>query len=213
MGSEDLSAATVSQRHDVADWMSGLDETALATPSLCAGWDIRTVGAHLAVAVTAGLPSFLVTALRHGSFHRANDAMARRMAQRPRSEIVGTLQANAHRRLSNPGTGPSGPLTDILVHAGDMRRPLGLPHDPRPELALAALTFLTGGRAFGFVARGTLAGLRLTADDVNFRWGAGEELRGRAADLMMAVCGRALAVGDLDGPGAEVLRGRLRTRV
>jgi uncharacterized protein (TIGR03083 family) len=206
----DLPAATAAERRHVADWLSSLDDAALATPSLCAGWDVRTVGAHLAVAVTVGLPSFVLTVLRYGGRpHRANDALARRMAQRPVSEIIDTLRTNAGRRLSNPGTGPYGPLTDVLVHTGDMRRPLGVPHDPPRELVVAVLAFLTSGRAVGFVTRGRLRGLRLIADDADFAWGTGEDVRGRAADLMIAVCGRAAGLTDLHGPGAEVLRARL----
>jgi hypothetical protein len=136
--------------------------------------------------------------------------MARAFALRPVREIVGTLPTNAHRRLTNPGTGALGPLTDVLVHLGDMRRPLGLGHCPRPDRVLVVLSFLTSGRAYGFVRRSHFAGLRLVADDVEFTWGAGEPVRGRAADLMMVVCGRAAVLPDLGGPGVEMLQARLR---
>lgn len=169
---------------------------------------MRTVGAHLAVAVTAGLPTFLGQALRHRGLHRSNDVMARAFAQRPVPEIADTLRANAQRRLTNPGAGPLGPLADVLVHVGDMRRPLGLTHSPKSDRVLAVLSFLTSGRAFGFVRRRDLAGLRLVATDADFTWGSGEQIRGRAADLMMAVCGRTAVLSDLDGPGVEVLRAR-----
>ncbi|WP_254781807.1 maleylpyruvate isomerase N-terminal domain-containing protein [Modestobacter sp. DSM 44400] len=41
--------AAAARRLAVADLLESLDERQLAAPSLCAGWDVRTVGAHLAV--------------------------------------------------------------------------------------------------------------------------------------------------------------------
>ena len=38
-------AAVAAQRRNFADLIEGLDEAQLATPSLCAGWDVKTVAA------------------------------------------------------------------------------------------------------------------------------------------------------------------------
>lgn len=95
--------------------------------------------------------------------------MAREFAQRPLPEFVATLRANGRRRLTDPGAGPAGPLADVLVHLGDIQRPLGLSHSRRPARVLAVLSFLTSGRAFGFVRTRDLAGLHLVADDVALR--------------------------------------------
>jgi uncharacterized protein (TIGR03083 family) len=206
---QQLAAATVAGRRAVATWLAELDEVSLATLSLCRGWDVRTVAAHLASAVTATIPGFVLRALRHGGPHRANDASARALARRPVAEIARTLEDNADRRVRNPGVGLHGPLADVLVHTGDMRIPLGLEYSPPREPTSAALRFLTSGKAVGFVRRGDLAGLHVTADDLGASFGAGEQLRGRGADLMMAVCGRTAVLDRLSGPGVEILRGRL----
>jgi uncharacterized protein (TIGR03083 family) len=206
---EAVFAASAAERRAVADLLESLDEAALATPSLCAGWDVRTVGAHLAQAITASVLPFLLRSIRYGSFDRANDEMSRRAAQRPVTDIVATLRAAADSPFSPPGTGPRAPLTDVLVHSGDMRRPLGLPHDPPPERVRTALEFLTGPRTFGFVPRGAQRGLRLVAPDVDFAFGSGPEVRGRAADLMMALCGRGSVLMQLSGDGVAVLAARL----
>jgi hypothetical protein len=41
------SAATAQERRRPADLIDDLDETQLAMPSLCTGWDVKTAGAHL----------------------------------------------------------------------------------------------------------------------------------------------------------------------
>jgi hypothetical protein len=54
-----------------------------------------------------------------------------------------------------------------------MRRPLGLPHDLRPERQRMSLDFLVSGRAPGFVPKRRPAGLRFEAADLGWAWGAG----------------------------------------
>ena len=204
-------AASAVERRAVADLVEGLDEAQLATPSLCAGWDVRTVAAHLASAVAPGTGPFL-RALVRGGFrpHRVNDVAAREWARRPVPELVAHLREHADSRYSPPVTGPRAPLTDVLVHAGDLRLPLGLPHDPAPDGVGAALDFVTGGRPVGFVRRGTLARLALDAEDLGRRWGTGERVTGRGIDLLVAACGRAAVLDRLTGPGVAQLAGRLR---
>lgn len=52
--SVDVFAAAAVRRRAAADLLEGLSEGQLATPSVCAGWDVRTVGAHLAEAAAPG---------------------------------------------------------------------------------------------------------------------------------------------------------------
>jgi uncharacterized protein (TIGR03083 family) len=140
---------------------------------------------------------------------RANDELARRGARLPVAQLADTLRQHADRRLSPPGTGPLAPLTDVLVHGGDIRIPLGLPFQPDPDAVLLALDFLTGPRPYGFVPRGRLSGIHLRADDRDASWGEGADLRGPVSALMMAAAGRAASLDALQGPGLPLLRRRL----
>jgi uncharacterized protein (TIGR03083 family) len=135
--------AVAIERRGIADLVDQLDEEALATPSLCAGWSVKTVVAHL-VSVFADSFWTLWTALRHRGYDRAIDVRARHHAKAPTAKLVQTLRERADHRLSPPVTGPLSGLTDVLVHGGDIRIPLGLPFDPDVELVSAALDFLTG---------------------------------------------------------------------
>jgi uncharacterized protein (TIGR03083 family) len=40
-------AAVADERREIAALIDGLDDAQLATQSLCAGWDVKTVAAHL----------------------------------------------------------------------------------------------------------------------------------------------------------------------
>ncbi len=213
MNVDEVFAASAAERRAVADLLDGLDEQQLATPSLCAGWDVRTVAAHLVSAVAPQGMGFLKALVgARGNFHRANDVLARHVARRPVAELADLLRRHADSRFAPPVVGPCGPLTDSLVHAGDMWVPLGLPHDPAPESVRMALDFVTGGRPFGFVPGGRLSGIRLVADDLGASWGEGEPVEGRGIDLLMVACGRAAVLAELRGVGVATLAERVRSR-
>jgi uncharacterized protein (TIGR03083 family) len=210
MDAEAIFAASASQRLELADLLENLSPDQLATQSLCGQWDVATVGAHLGAAITTKIPAFALTLLRHGmSFDRANDATARNAAKRGVPVTIRTIRDNATSRFVPPGTGPRAPLTDVVVHTGDIARPLGLPHDAPAATVRTMLEFLSGPRTIGFIARGSTSGLAFVAEDVSMTIGTGEELHGRGIDLAMAMCGRTHALADLSGPGVEVLQGRL----
>src|ERR1700736_2718776 len=92
MDREQIFDAVAAERRRIADLLYVLDETALATPSLCAGWDVKTVAAHLASVFADSFWTFQRAALRHGGFHRAIDELARRRARMPTPEIARTLR-------------------------------------------------------------------------------------------------------------------------
>jgi uncharacterized protein (TIGR03083 family) len=202
-------AAVADQRRQFASLIDDLDEAQLATPSLCQGWDVKTVAAHVVSTVLDGLPGFLRMAVRRGSLSRGIDDLARRRAQAPIAEIVAALREHADRPISSPVFGPRGPLADILVHTGDVRIPLGMPFEPDLQHTESAMDFLTGGWPIGFIPLGRLSGIRLSATDVSRSWRDGADVIGPVAALMMAACGRTAALDALTGPGSTLLGRRL----
>jgi uncharacterized protein (TIGR03083 family) len=202
-------AAVADERRQIATLIDELDDVQLATPSLCPGWDVKTVAAHLISVFSDSFWVFMRTALRRASMARAIDELARRRAELPTPEIVATLRRCADHPLSPPLFGPLDPLADILVHTGDIKIPLNLPFEPEPQLAAVALDFLTGRWPFGFVPLGFLRGICLRGTDIDRSWGKGAEISGPAAALMMAVSGRTALLHLLDGPGLPLLHDRL----
>lgn len=201
--------AVADERREIAALIDDLDDAALATPSLCTGWDVKTVAAHLVSVFADSFWVFQWTAIRCGGVHRAIDELAHRRAQQPASQIVACLRQGADHQLSPPITGPRSGLTDVLVHGGDIRIPLGRPFEPDPQLCAVALDFLTGVRALGFVPFGRLRGIRLQASDIDRSWGSGAEIRGPVRALLLAATGRDALFDRLGGPGLPVLRNRL----
>jgi uncharacterized protein (TIGR03083 family) len=159
---EHVFAAVANERRQIAHLIDDVDDQQLATPSLCAGWDVKTVAAHLVSVFADSSSVFMRTALRRRSMARAIDDLARRRAQLQTAEIAATLVRCADYPLSPPLFGPLDPLADILVHGGDMRIPLNLPFEPDSELAALALDFLTGPWPF-YPERNLGAGMLIAA--------------------------------------------------
>jgi uncharacterized protein (TIGR03083 family) len=201
--------AVADERRSIAALIDGLDPRQLAMPSLCVGWDVKTVAAHLISDFTDGFWGFLASGVRHGSIDRGIDALARRRACAPAAEIAETLRREADHRLSPPVTGPLSGLADVLVHGADMRIPLGIPHQPDPQRVARVIDFLTSPTQLGFFPRRRLRGLALHDEDTGQTWGDGKSIRGSGAAVMLAVCGRNVAFESLTGPGVPVLRSRL----
>ena len=200
------------ERRALADEMDGWTDEQWQTPSLCGAWSVRQVAAHLIVPFTVAGPTFFRSIVTSGfDFNKANDKLARAEAAKPTAAIAETLRANAEHRFTPPFNGPAAPLTDVLVHGQDMRRPLGIEHEIDPERLGRSLDWLQGGVA-GFVPKKRIAGLRFEATDIDWSSGPtdGEAVTGPAEAILLAMTGRAAALEDLGGSGVVTLRERLR---
>lgn len=197
----------------IADVLDGLDDAQWQAPTLCEGWTVHHMTAHLLQPMVVGFGRFFATALRYrGDTDRTVDAVTRRLARRPRAELIALLRSHASDQVAPPRVGPIGPFADACVHLRDIARPLGLAADVPVEHWRILLGYLTGPRpAPALVARGRLDGLAFRATDVDFGAGigTGEQVTGPAEALGMAVTGRPAALDDLSGPGVRLLRTRL----
>ena len=203
----DLWQLIAAERRTLAGQLEQLSPEEWDVPSLCGAWTVRDVAAHLVVPHIVTRRQFVGDLLRaRGSFARANVAMTAREAVRPTEELLADLRRHADSRFAPPGMGPRAPLTDVLVHGQDIRIPLGI-HDSRPAGAwVPVLEFLRSAKARrGFVS-GRQPDLRYVADDVAWAAGSGDVVAGPAADLALALSGRAARLDALHGPGVDALR-------
>jgi uncharacterized protein (TIGR03083 family) len=206
----DTFAEIADERRGLADLVSGLTDEQQATQSLCGEWSVRDVVAHLVVPLEVSIPKFALAMLAcRGNFDRANVRLAREQARRPFGELTEVLRRKADSRFTPPGSGPEAPLTDLLVHGLDIRRPLGLPRDIPGERLHKSLTFVTAAPGGAVVAKGTLDGLRFEAKDIDWAHGGGPTVRGDAEALLLAITGRTIALDHLSGDGVPTLRSRL----
>lgn len=198
-------------REQVADLLDGLADEQWATPSLCDGWRVRDVGAHLALAATASTGEVLrgVVAAR-GNFDRMIRDVSVARGARATEQVVADLRGVVGSRRLAPGTLWRDPLLDALVHAQDIARPLGIPFTSPVEAEVEAVEW-AWRRRFPFFPGRRLRGFRLVATDADWARGSGEEVRGPAGALLLLSTGRPAGLTDLE-VGDEV-RSRLASRV
>jgi uncharacterized protein (TIGR03083 family) len=208
MDTFDLIAA---ERLRLADALERLGPDDWEAPSLCAGWSVHTVAAHLNAPWSVSLPKMLAAIARSFSLDGGFDRIARDLAGRLDAEAcVAGLRAHADSHFTPPGSGPEAPLTDVLVHGADMLQPLGRSVDAAPGALTTSLRWLAAGRAKGFVPRGRVDGLVVEGTDVDVTAGAGPAVvRGPALAICAALCGRPAMLGQLSGDGVTVLASRI----
>ncbi len=196
------------ERLALADLLEGLTPAQWAAPSLCEGWSVREVAAHVMVGPTSStreLARAMVTA--RGNPDRANTVLARARATAPTEHLVQVLREHAGSRFSPPLMDWHAPLTDVLLHREDVAVPLGLPPDRPVQSWLLALEFLVSRRArTGFVGRG-LPKVRLRAADADWQHGEGPEVAAPATALALVLTGRTALLDRLVGDGAAALSG------
>lgn len=205
-----LFALIATERRRAADFFAGLTGEQLATPSLCGAWTVQQVLAHLTAPFSVTALGAIGGIIRHRGFDGFNAALAQRLGERGRDDLVRTLRDNAEHRFTPPGNGAEAPLSDLALHTRDAARPLGLDFQVGPEAWRPVLDFLVSPRSRrAFVPRGRVDGLHLQAPDVGWSSGVGDEVTGPAEALALVLAGRGSALVDLSGDGVPVLRARL----
>ncbi|WP_407444629.1 maleylpyruvate isomerase family mycothiol-dependent enzyme [Rhodococcus sp. (in: high G+C Gram-positive bacteria)] len=200
------------ERAALAADLSKIDDTQWATQSLCDRWTVEEALAHLTAVASIGPMRWYRSVL--GARFDFDLHNARRM-----DEHRGATPAETLHRFDNvvPATAaPPGPaaawLGEVIVHSQDIRRPLGLPYTPSPELVRPVAEFYAR-RNFAVDSRSTVDGLRVEASDSTFAAGSGPAVTGTTLELTMVMAGRPAYCDHLDGPGVPILRARLSAPV
>jgi uncharacterized protein (TIGR03083 family) len=208
MTTDDLLPMITAERRAFGDLLEGLSEARWNEPSLCSGWRVREVVAHMTMPFRFSTPRFLGEMVRSGgNFARMADRTARRDAQAPIGTLLAGWRTNESNPWSPPGGGSKGALTHDVVHGLDITVPLGLEHpvsEPALRVVLENATTPLSLKHFGV----DLAGIRLEADDLDWAYGDGEPLRGAARSLLLVLMDRRLPAGLLSGdPTARFVAG------
>ena len=194
------------ERSALADYLSTLSENDWTCQSPCSGWSVHDQVAHVvAGAKTTPLtfaPGMVVSGF---SFDRLAARGIRQEGDASHAELIAALRARVGAKTL-PGAAYLG---EVVVHGEDIRRAVGaLPGEhPAAHLRAVADYYSKSGGPVGGKKR--VAGLRLSATDLEWATGSGSEVEGPLVLLIMATCGRGFALDELKGPGIDLLASRI----
>jgi uncharacterized protein (TIGR03083 family) len=180
------------ERRTLADALANLSPEQWARDSLCAGWTVKDVAAHVISTPQLGVGT--VTGYFVRNLGRGYNTMifreTKRLSERQSTEqILDDFEKYGDSRHHVFTTTSVEPLLDALVHHQDIVRPLGLRHDMPPEAAAVAadrvrlLAPLMGTRKL-------LKSVRMVATDVDWARGKGPVVEGPIQELLMLCSGR-----------------------
>ncbi|WP_455409987.1 maleylpyruvate isomerase family mycothiol-dependent enzyme [Streptomyces hiroshimensis] len=204
-----LKDAIAAERRELADLFDALRADDWHAPSLCTGWTVREVVAHMSMGFRLSLPATLGELLRaRGNLHRMTDRVARRdAAAHSTTELSDFLRDHAHHPRTPPVGGLPAALGHDVVHGLDVTAALGLDrHVPEDRLRILLDAIQPRGLKFFGV---DLTGVRLCAEDTDWSYGSGADpVYGAAQDLLLLAFGRRLPPGRLRGEAAGRFTGR-----
>ncbi|CAM4423562.1 putative Actinobacterial protein [Mycobacterium basiliense] len=195
------------ERGALADDLATLTPSQWDTPSLCAGWTVRDIVAHLCA--TASLnPAKFFLGMAGAGFNFEKFAKGQ-LAKHRGADPAETLQK--FRSLQHSTSAPPGPkvswLGEIVIHGADVRTPLGISHTYAPGTVRQVIDFYQGSNLL-IGAKRRVSGLALEATDDDWKHGQGQPVQGPLLALLLATTGRAAGCDDLTGPGVQILRSR-----
>ena len=200
-------AALIAERSALYETLTSLTPDEWNHASLCDGWRNRDIATHVHLALTIKVPRLLLgLAMSKGDFNRFMATYARQLGDRPTREILASWAEVATSAKIPPTTKKVEVAFDAFVHHHDIAVPLGreVPSDPE-RLRWMADGMVAARNPIGSGPR--VQGLRLIATDIDWHYGTGPEVRGPAAALIMAGCGRTALHEQLEGDGlAELAR-------
>ncbi len=205
---DDMWSVIATERGALADDLASLDDSAWETPSLCTGWSVRDAVAHVIATAEMTPPRFVGKMVGSGfSFQKmVAKEIADKRGDSPAAELK-HLRAVRDRTTAPPGPKTSW-LGETIVHAEDIRRPLGLKRVYPMDAVVAVGDFYSGSNVL-IGAKSRIEGLALTAGDTAWSHGSGAPVEGPMLSLVLAMTGRRAALDDLTGDGLGTLRSRM----
>ena len=206
----DEKPALQQERAAFFDTVSDLSAAEWDTASLCDGWRVRDVVAHVNLGVTLKAPTVVGGLLvARGDFHRFMKRHAIKKGNRPVGVLLAESEMVAASSHNPPATKRVDLAIDVFVHHHDVAIPLSRPV-PTDDARLRWMAdgMVGANKMIGSAQR--TRGLRLIATDIDWHYGTGPEVRGPVAALMVAASGRPALDDRLDGDGLAIMQGRRR---
>ena len=129
--------------------LDGLSPEEWESPSLCDGWTVKLVAAHVLSGAEQTGPWFAKGIVANGfRFNTMIDRDAGRLGQLEPLEIVERLAARTS-TTNHPPAPVMAMLGEVVVHGEDLRQPLGLKSAPSAEATAACLAMYRAGELPG----------------------------------------------------------------
>ena len=196
------------ERADLTDLLASLTPAQWDAPSLCAGWRVRDVVAHMYSYDELGLAGLVGRFIKGGILpDRVNAVGVAAYADHSPDELLALARKHQQPKGLTAGFGGKIALTDGTIHHQDIRRPLGLPRDIPADRIRVVLEFARTAPTIGASRR--VRGLTLVASDLGWTAGSGPAVEGTAEALLMAIAGRRGVAEELTGPGQPTIAERI----
>lgn len=194
----------------IAD-LAEVDPARWDEPSLCEGWTVHDVVAHLIDSARTTRLGFVGGLVRSRfDFDRLNARGVQRERGATPQQTLDRLRQVASRRSTPPAPLDSR-LVEEVVHGEDIRQPLGLSRTHPSEVLTRALLLQARTPASLGGAKDLVAAVRLRATDADVAVGGGPEVQGPVLTLLLVACARRVSLDDLRGPGVSVLAAASRS--
>jgi uncharacterized protein (TIGR03083 family) len=123
-----LQPVVAAELTSLADLLDAASDAQWDTASLCAGWRVREVVAHMTMAARYPEEQFMAELQRCGfDFTRLSNEIAARDANLPADELINNLRSEVMQHWAPPGGGYHGALNHAVIHGLDVTVPLGAP--------------------------------------------------------------------------------------
>jgi uncharacterized protein (TIGR03083 family) len=178
----------------LADLLASAPAETWDAPSLCEGWQVRHVVAHLTMPARLTPEQFgAEMAAAGGEFAVLSDTVAARDASLPLADQLDALRSPLLHAWQPPGGGAVGALSHAVIHSFDITVALDRSAVAPEEAVVAMLDQLTAANGGWFGV--DLTGVRLEASDTDWSWGRGDVVQADSGRLLALLSGRALPDG------------------
>lgn len=191
------------ERQALIDDLAVLETDEWCTPSLCPGWDVHDVLAHLVDSAKTTRLGFVRRMVAAGfDFDRDNAVgITREKAAHPHDTLKAFEAVRSH--VATPPAALATRLVEAFVHGEDVRRPLKIDRNYSPAYVACALAYQVKTSVSMGGGKEVVQGLHLIATDTPFEHGDGPKVHGPAIALLLAVSGRPVKADEFTGPGAH----------
>jgi uncharacterized protein (TIGR03083 family) len=173
----------------LADALAGVEQSRWSERSMCEGWTVAHVIAHLTMASRYDESAFTAELTADGfDFQTMSDRIAERDGALPPAALIENLRSDTMARFATPGGGLEGSLSHVVIHGLDATWPLGIGRTAPDDAAVLVLDGLVTASPNVFGVE--IEGLELHADDVDWSHGRGRPVAKPAGELILALAGR-----------------------